>query len=118
VLKDSILKFLKLDSLIENLTGYVETRIELTKMEIKEDLAKGLSKVVVFLLVGAVFSLFVILISIAVAHLIAKSIGPVGGFAVVAGFYLLLGLLILAFKNAIIEKVQEQLVQMMKKKKE
>ena len=87
-------------------------------MEIKEDLAKGLSKVAVFLLVGAVFSLFVILISIAVAHLIAKSIGPVGGFAVVAGFYLLLGLLILAFKNAIIEKVQEELVQMMKKKKE
>ena len=118
MLKDSILKFLKLDSLIENLTGYVETRIELTKMEIKEDLAKGLSKVAVFLLVGAVFSLFVILISIAVAHLIAKSIGPVGGFAVVAGFYLLLGLLILAFKNAIIEKVQEELVQMMKKKKE
>jgi len=118
VLKESILKFLKLDSLIENLTGYVETRIELTKMEFKEDLAKGLSKAALFLLVGAVFSLFVILISIAVAHLIARSIGPVGGFAVVAGFYLLLGLLIFAFRNSITARIQEQLVQMMKKKKE
>lgn len=118
MLKDSILKFLKLDSLIENLTGYVETRIELTKMEIKEDLAKGLSKVALFLLLGAVLSLFVVLISIAVAHLIAKSLGPFGGFAVVAGFYLLLGLLIFAFRRPIIEAFQEQLVQIMKKKKE
>ena len=118
MLKDSILKFLKLDSLIENLTGYVETRIELTKMEIREDLAKGLSKFLLFILLGAVLSLFIILISIAAAHLIAKSIGASGGFAVVAGFYLLVGLLIYAFRGTIIEKLQEQLIQIMKKKKE
>lgn len=118
MLKDSILKFLKLDSLIENLTGYVETRIELTKMEIREDLAKALSNVLLFILLGVVFTLFVILISIALAHLIAKSIGAIGGFAVVAGFYLLLGLLMFAFRGAIIEKLQDQLVQIMKKKKE
>lgn len=118
MLKDSILKFLKLDSLIENLTGYVETRIELTKMEIREDLARGLSKFLLFILLGAVFALFIILISIAVAHLIAKSTGPFGGFAIVAGFYLLLGLLLFAFRGAIIVKLQDQLVQIMKKKKE
>lgn len=118
MLKDSILKFLKLDSLIENLTGYVEARIELTKMEIREEIAKGLSKVLLFMLMGAVFSLFIVLISVAVAHLIAKSIGAFGGFAVVAGFYLLLGLLLFAFKGAISEKLQEHFVHVMKKKKE
>jgi hypothetical protein len=118
VLKDTLLKFLKLDSLIEHLTGYVEARIELTKLEIKEDIAKGLSKVLLFMLIGTVFILFIILISVAVAHLIAKSIGAFGGFAVVAGFYLLLGLLLFAFRNAISEKLQEQLVQIMNKKKE
>ena len=118
MLKDSILKFLKLDSLIENLTGYVESRIELTKMEIREEIAKGLSKVALFMLMGAVFTLFVILISVAVAHLIAKSVGAFGGFAIVAGFYLLLGLLLFAFKDAISEKLQDQIVENMKKKKE
>jgi uncharacterized membrane protein YqjE len=118
VFKDSVLKFLKLDGLIENLTGYVESRIELTKIEILEDIAKGLSKVLLAILLGGIFTLFIILISIAIAHLIAKSIGPFGGFAVVAGFYLLLGLLLLAFKNAISEKLQDYLVQIMKKKKE
>ncbi len=118
MLKDSILKFLKLETLIENLTGYVETRIELTKIEIKEDLAKGLAKVAVFMLIGSVLILFVILISVAVAFLIGQSVGTFGGFTIVAGFYLLLGLLLFAFKNAITEKLQEQLIQIMKKKKE
>jgi hypothetical protein len=118
VLKDSLLKFLKLDSVIENLTGYVEARIELTKMEIREEIAKALSKVALFILMGAVFSLFVVLISVAVAHLIGKSIGAFGGFAVVAGFYLLLGLLLYAFRDGINEKLQEYLAENMKKKKE
>jgi len=118
VLKDSILKFLKLESLIENLTGYVETRIELTKMEIREDLAKALSNFLLFILLGVMFTFFLILISIAVAHLIAKSTGAIGGFAIVAGFYLLLGLLVFAFRGTILEKLQNELVQIMKKKKE
>lgn len=118
VLKDSVLKFLKLDSLIENLTGYVEARIELTKIEIKEDLAKGLAKVAVFMIMGAVLTLFVILMSIAIALLIGKSVGIFGGFSIVAGFYLLLGLLLYGFRNPITEKLQEQLIQVMKKKKE
>jgi len=118
VLKDSVLKFLKLDSLIENFTGYVEARIELTKIEVKEDLAKGLAKVGVFMLMGAVLTLFVILTSIAIALLIGKSIGTFGGFGVVAGFYLLLGLLLYSFRNPITEKLQDQLVQIMNKKKE
>ncbi len=117
MLKDSILKFLKLDALIEDLTGYVETRIELTKMEIREEIARVVSKALLFILIGAVFTLFIILISVAVAHLIAKSIGAFGGFAIVAGFYLLLGLLLFALKDAISHKMQEHFVHVMKKKK-
>lgn len=118
VLKDSVLKFLKLDSLIENITGYVEARIELTKLELKEDVAKTLSKVLLFILMGAVFTLFIVLISVAVAHLIAESLGASAGFAIVAGFYLLVSVLIFAFRETIGEKLQGYLVDAMKKKKE
>jgi uncharacterized membrane protein YqjE len=118
VLKDSVLKFLKLDSLIENITGYVEARIELTKLEVKEDIAKSLSKALLFILMGVVFTLFIVLLSVAVAHLIARSVGPFGGFAIVAGFYLLVTLLLYAFRNAIGEKLQGHLIEIMKKKKE
>jgi hypothetical protein len=118
VLKDSILKFLKLDGLIESLTGYIESRIELTKLEIKEDIAMGLAKVLLAILIGVVFCLFIILISIAVAHLIAESVGPFGGFAIVAGFYLIMGILVFAFRNVISEMLQDYLMKIMKKKKE
>lgn len=118
MLKDSVLKFLKLDSLIENVTGYVEARIELTKIELKEDVAKTLSKVLLFMLLGAVFTLFIVLISVAVAHLLARSVGAFGGFAIVAGFYLVVSLLVFVFRESISEKLQGYLVEVMKKKKE
>lgn len=117
VLKDSLLKFLKLDSLVEHLTGYVEARIELTKMELKEDAAKSLSKVLLFLMLGVMLTLFILLLSISVAYLISESIGLFGGFAIVAGFYLLLAILIFSFKETISEKLRDQLVQVMNKKK-
>ena len=112
------MKFLKLDSLIENVTGYVEARIELTKIELKEDVAKTLSKVLLFMLMGAVFTLFIVLISVAVALLLAQSVGSFGGFAIVAGFYLLISLLVFVFRDAISEKLQGYLVEVMKKKKD
>ena len=112
------MKFLKLDSLIENVTGYVEARIELTKIELKEDVAKTLSKVLLFMLMGVVLLLFIVLISVAVAHLLAQSVGAFGGFAIVAGFYLLVSLLVFVFRDAISEKLQAYLVEVMKKTKE
>ena len=118
MLKDSVLKFLKLDSLIENITGYVEARIELTKLELKEDVAKTLSKVLLFMLMGVVFTLFIVLISVAVAHLLAHSVGAFGGFAIVAGFYLLVSVVVFAFRDSISEKLQVYLIEVMKKKKE
>jgi uncharacterized membrane protein YqjE len=68
VLKDTFLKFLKMDSLIENITGYVETRIELLKIEIKEEIAKSLSKALVYVIIVGVVMLFVLLISMAGAY--------------------------------------------------
>ena len=50
MIKETILKLLKLDSLVDNLTGYFEGRIELMKYEIKEDLARGLAKVSLLML--------------------------------------------------------------------
>jgi Mn2+/Fe2+ NRAMP family transporter len=97
VLKDSILKFLKMDSLIEHMTGYVETRIELLKIEM--------------------VLLFILLISVAGAYKIAESVGTSGGFTIVASIYLLVGLIIYAFRNSITEKLESRFQEKMNKKK-
>jgi uncharacterized membrane protein YqjE len=117
VLKETLLKFFKMDTLIENITGYVETRIELMKIEMKEEVAKGLAKAFVFIVITAVLTLFVLLISMAVAYKIGETLGTFGGFAVVAGFYLLVGVLLFVFRDSITGKLEESLEEVMKKKK-
>jgi len=106
-----------MDSLIENITGYVEARIELMKIEMKEEVAKGLAKALVFIVMTAVFTLFILLISMAAAYKVGESVGTYGGFTIVAAFYLLVGLILYLFRNSITQKLEEQLEERMKKKK-
>jgi sorbitol-specific phosphotransferase system component IIC len=106
-----------MDSLVDNVTGYIEARIELMRIEIKEEIARGLAKAIVTIVMIAVFTLFVLLISIAAAHKVGESIGMFGGYGVVASFYLLLGLLVFLFRNPITEKLEKRLEERMKKKK-
>lgn len=108
---------LKLDGLLGHLTGYVEARIELFKLEIKEDLGRALAKAAVFLVFGIAFMLFIFLISMAVAYKIAETAGLFGGFAIVAGFYFLVALVMLLFRKTISEKIEQQLLEVMKQKK-
>lgn len=117
VLKESILKFLKLDSLMANMAGYVETRVELLKVEMKEDIARALSKAAVFIILAFVATLFIFFISMAVAYKIGEQIGTFGGFAVVAAFYALVALVLWFTRDATSEKLEGQLKEIMKPKK-
>lgn len=109
MLKDTILKFLKLDGLVNNLTGYIEARIELMKYEVKEDIARAISKVAIFLVVAVFFVFFLLFASAAIAHKIGESLGSFAGYGIVAGFYLLLLLLILAFRSNISKSLEKKL---------
>ena len=117
MLKDTLLKFLKMDSLIESITGYVETRIELLKMDMKEEVSKGIAKALVYVVIVALVTLFILLISMAGAYKIAESVGTSGGFTIVAGIYLLVGLIVFAFRNSITEKLESRFHEKMNKKK-
>lgn len=117
MLKETLLKLLKLDGLIDNLTGYVEARIELMKIEIKEEAAKGMSKAIVLLVAMAILMLAVLLVSMAVAYKIGDSLGAFAGFGVVGGFYLIVGLSIYLLRNPISDLLEKRLDKKMKNKK-
>lgn len=117
MIRDSIAKFFKVDSLISNLTGYIETRVELLKVEAKEELSKGLSNVLVYLLLAFVFALVIIFLSVALALKIGERIGGFGGFAVVAGFYLLVGTGLALSRDTLIKKLEKKLSALFNKKK-
>lgn len=115
VLKETLLKFLKLDNLIDSLTGYVESRVELLKIEIREEVVKSLSKALVLAVFLAVITLFVLMISFAAAFKIAESLGASAGFAIVGSIYLVIGLALYLFRNTITEKLEKQLASKMEK---
>ena len=85
-----LLKFLKLDGLIEHLTGYAEDKMALFKIEAKEELSAIITKVVIILMVillGAFTLLFASLaIGIYLNFLFNSSFI---GFVIIAIFYLI-----------------------------
>jgi hypothetical protein len=109
MLKDTLLKFLKLDGLVDSLTGYVESRIELMKYEVKEDVARAISKVSILLLLAVFFIFFLLFASAAVAHKIGESLGSFAGYGIVAGFYLMLLLLIIVFREPISKNLEKKM---------
>ncbi len=117
MLRDSIAKFFKVDTLISNLTGYVETRIELVKIEAKEELAKGLATVLVYLFLAFVFALVVVFVSIGIALKISDAWGALAGFSVVAGFYLIVGFILFLRRESLSRGVEARLGVLLNKKK-
>lgn len=117
MLRDSLAKFFKVDSLISNLTGYVETRIELLKIEAKEELTKGISSILVFLLMSFVFGVFIIFISVALALQIGKFTGTIWGFVIVSAFYLIVGFALLMSRENLIKKLEKKISVIINKKK-
>lgn len=109
MIKDTLLKLFKLDALVNNLTGYLEGRIELMKYEMKEDLARGLAKVSLLMLSAMLFTFFLIFVSVAIAFKLSESMGTFGGFGIVAAFYLLLLLIIVVFRSGISKNLEKKL---------
>lgn len=101
MLKETLLKLFKLDGFVNNLTGYVETRLELLKYEIKEDMAKAIARLMLVLLTAMLFTFFMLFISVSIALWIGDEIGTVAGFGIVAGFYFMMMLIIVVFRDSI-----------------
>jgi hypothetical protein len=84
------------DSLIGNLTGYLDTRIDLVRLEIQQKV----STILVGTIHGAALAmlglLFIIFVSIFAGLALNSALNsPYWGFGVVAGFYLVLLVLVL-----------------------
>lgn len=117
MLKDTILKFLKLDGLFAHFNEYIETRIELLKYELKDDLARGIAKASVVLVMVIFLTLFVLLLSFSIAYYISSFVGMFGGFAILAGAYLLIALFIYLFRRPITAHIEADIKKIMHKHK-
>lgn len=116
MIKNTILKFLKLDGFVESLTGYLETRVELLKLEVKEDIAKSLAKVSFFFLLALAFVFFIFFISVTLAFWIAKYTAVTTGFGIVGMIYLVVAILLFLLRAPIGKSLEKKMLEIVKKK--
>jgi uncharacterized membrane protein YqjE len=117
MIRDSLAKFFKVDSLISNLTGYVETRVELLKIEAKEEISKQASNAIVYGAMLFLFAFVLLFFSFAIALKIGERLGNFTGFSIVAGFYLVGGILIFVNREKLIKTIEKKIALKLKKKK-
>lgn len=117
MIRDSLAKFFKVDSMIDNLTGYVETRVELLKLEAKEEISKQAANAIVYGTVLFVFALVLVFFSVAIALTIGEHLGNLAGFSIVAGFYLIAGTIILLNRGKLLRSIEQKIALKLKKKK-
>jgi hypothetical protein len=117
VFKDSIAKFLKLDQVMERLTDYVESRIEILKYDLKEDLSKIISKLSVFLILVFAFTFFLFFFSMALAFSLTRYVGMFGGFSIVSGVYVIVGIILFLQRKPLADWIEREISIMIKQKK-
>jgi len=117
-IKDSIFKFLRLDNLIENLSGYFETRVELIKLEVREEIAKVVSQALMIGVLLLLSLLFILFISFGLAtYLNSYFHDSSSGFWIVGGMYGLACLILFLFREKISHSFERQLIIQAKRKR-
>lgn len=89
-----------IESLFEKAGDYLETRLELTKLKAVDKSSDVISTIVSRIIVLLVFILFIIIVNIGLALLLGELLGKLYyGFFVLAGFYLITGLIFTAYRK-------------------
>jgi hypothetical protein len=117
MLKDTILKFFKVDGLIQNLSGYIEARAELLKHEIKEEISKSLSKLSLIFVLVVIFLIAIVFMSVGLAFYIGQILNHVLGFLIVGSLYLLVGIVIFIYRDTIAHSLEKKLKEIVEHKK-
>jgi hypothetical protein len=96
--------FAKVEELADTVKDYVNTRIESAKLNIAEKSSAVIANLVAGLIVVSFFMLFFLFGSIALAFGLGEWIGKTwSGFLIVAGLYLLIGLVVWTARVKIIQ---------------
>lgn len=94
-----------LNELIGSLKEYVETKVEIAKLQLADKAGTAVGSMISFIILLILVSLVVIFASISVAFIISEYYGKnYAGFAIVAGFYLLAAIIIYSGRDKLINR--------------
>lgn len=116
-IRDSVFKFLRIDHLVDNLSGYVEARVELLKIEIREDVAKVLARGMMVIIILLMSLLFLLFFSVGLAHFLNSYFEAAYiGYWIVSGIYGIPCLIFIAFRKQIGQSIEKAMMDLIKRK--
>lgn len=111
MLGQGLLKLLKLDGVFDAISAYIEARIALIKLEIREEIAAIMSRLFLALILIITFSVFFLFLNLGISLYLNSFFEdyPHIGFLIVAGFYLLVFIILMLLKKTIgLDKIIER----------
>ena len=101
----------EIENLIERVETYSKTTLELAKLHTLQTTATVVTSLIWRLSVSVIFLLFLLILSAGIAMLVGDLLGKsYYGFFIVAGFYLLAGILLRFFLRSWIDKPFSKLI--------
>jgi uncharacterized membrane protein YqjE len=95
-------------NLVNTLINFIETKIEIYKLQFKEEAAKAFTAIILILLLSMVVLLFVLFISLFMVEIINDLLEhPYYGYLIVAVFYIIMGILTYSLRHLIRDKVTD-----------
>jgi uncharacterized RDD family membrane protein YckC len=95
----------KIEELSETLKNYVTTNYEIIKLEAAKSTSAIGSSLISGICIGLIVILFIFFLSLGAGFYLSAVLGNTyAGFAIVAAFYLLLGLILIAGRKSLMEK--------------
>lgn len=119
-MENKFLKFLKLDGLLDGLKGYIETRIQLLKLELQEKAANVITIAIFIGLLIFCGLMMLMFLSLALGNYLNELFGnSYMGFCVLGVFYLIMVIILImnVSKGFLHRKVQGSIKQGFTKKK-
>jgi uncharacterized membrane protein YqjE len=97
-------------NLVNTLINFIETKVEIYKLQFKEEAAKAFTVIILLILLSMMGLLFVLFISLFAVEIINEFLEhSYYGYLIVAVFYILLGIFIYSLRHRIREKVTDSI---------
>lgn len=107
-LKNNLLELFGVKNLVNTLINYIETKIEIYKIQFKEEAAKAISALILMVLFSMLGLLFILFLSLFVSQLINSLFdSQYIGYIIISIFYLLCGYIVYLMRRKIREAVTD-----------
>lgn len=98
-------------SIVNTLISFIETKLEIYKIQLKEEAAKFFTLVVLIIIFGLIGLLFVLFLSLFIAEIINTLLAhSFYGYLVVTGFYVVLGIITYYLRGKIRQGITNAIV--------